>query len=151
MNKWNFTAKKSKTVDYFSCANLKKKKINTILWLLWIFFLTLKWSRGIPMYRKISFRVSVQKRRTSLRCRFLTLTCLPSCIFWHVFEKTNKNKNKNHATRCAVIALGSLCTPRWPPTGRHSTKIIYNFPRDLWPSEAIHKRGSMILSYINTN
>ena len=83
------------------------------------FPLTLKWSRGVPMDSKISFCASARKRRVSWRWRFLTFTCLPPRIFWHVFEK-------NRAARCAAIALGSLWTPRWPPTGRHSTKIIFH-------------------------
>ena len=68
---------------------------------------------------KISFCGSARKRRISWHLRFLTFTCLPPRNFWHVFEK-------NGAGRCAAIALGSLWTPRWPPTGRHSTKIIFH-------------------------
>ena len=75
--------------------------------------ITPKWSRGVPMDPKISFRAPGPKRRISWRCRFLTFTWLPPRIFWHVFEK-------NCAARCAAIVLGSLWTPpRWPPTGRH--------------------------------
>ena len=76
---------------------------------------------------KISFRALVRKCRISWCRRFLTFTCLPPRIFWHVFEK-------NHAARCAAIALGSLWTPRWPPTGRQSTKIIFHIhvTFDFW-------------------
>ena len=39
----------------------------------------------------------------------------------------------NRAVRCAAIALRSY-GPRWPPTGRHSTKIIFHIQVtfDLW-------------------
>ena len=50
-------------------------------------FLTLKWSRRVPMDPKISFRADARKRKVSWRCRFLTFTCLPPRIFWHVFGK----------------------------------------------------------------
>ena len=65
-------------------------------WRLWAYLykhllicivLTLKWSRGVPMEPKISFRASEQKCRISWRRSFLSFTCLPPCIFWHVFEK----------------------------------------------------------------
>ena len=107
--------------------------------------LTQKWSRGVPMDRKISFRASARKRRISWRCRFLTFTCLPPHIFWHVFEK-------NHAAHCAAIALGSL----WTPVDHQQDALDKNnFPhtRDLWPLNlvAIHKYGLMILSHLNTN
>ena len=37
-------------------------------------------------------------------------------------------------SRYAAIAVGSLRTPRWPPTERHSTKIIFHIHVifDLW-------------------
>ena len=52
---------------------------------------------------------------------------LEMITFGHVFEE-------NRAARCMAIALGSLWTPRWPPKGRHSTKIIFHVhvTFDLW-------------------
>ena len=112
--------------DRHNCTNPEVPSSFNILFLITA-FLTLKWSRGVPMDPKISFGASARKRIISWRRRFLTFTCLPPRISWHVFEK-------NRATRCAAIALGSLWTPRWPPTGRHSTKIIFHthVTFDLW-------------------
>ena len=37
---------------------------------------------------KIRFRASAQETQNiSCRCRFLTFSCLPPRIFWHVFKK----------------------------------------------------------------
>ena len=79
-------------------------------------YLTLKWSRGIPMDPKISFRAWVQKHRISWRCLFLT--CLPPRIFWHVFEKYC-------VARCTAIALGSLWTPLPVDHQQHSAMIFH--------------------------
>ena len=82
---------------------------------------------GFPMNLKISFRGSTRKHRISCRCRFLTFTCLPPCIFWHVFEK-------NRAARCSAIALGFIWTLLLTTYGKHLTKIIFHIYMtfDLW-------------------
>ena len=59
-------------------------------------FLTLKWSRGVPMDPKISFLGSAWKRRISWRRCFLTFTCLPPRIFWHVFEKKSCSASRGN-------------------------------------------------------
>ena len=71
-------------------------------------------TRGVPIDPKISFCTLAQKSRISYCCCLLTFASLPPCIFWHVFEKI--------VLRCTAIALWSLWTPCWPPTGGHLTK-----------------------------
>ena len=77
------------------------------------FLLTLKWSRGVPMDPKTP---------PFLDFYMLITPHLLVCVW------------KNRSERCAAIALGSLWTPSWPPTGRHSTKIIFHIhvTFDLW-------------------
>ena len=44
----------------------------------------------------------------------------PACFAICLKKKKKKKKKKKRAARCSTIALGSLWTPRWPPTGQHS-------------------------------
>ena len=86
----------------------------------WIF----KWSRGSLWTLK--WRAKTQD---SLMLPFLdfyvlyTTPLLLACVW-----------KKNRAACCVAITLWSLWNPRWPPTGRHSTKLIFyiHVTFDLW-------------------
>ena len=101
---------------------------------------------GVPLDSKISFWASAQKRRISWHCCFLTLTCLPPRIFWHVFEKKKKMR-RALCSNCVRVTMDHPLTTN----GTRLDKTNFPHTRDLWPLVAMHKGGLMILSHINAN
>ena len=83
--------------------------------------LTLKWWWwwGVPMDPKISFRVLARKRKISWRCPFLTLYANHPAFLACVWKKKIAPRVRGNCVRVTM-------DPRWPPTGRHSTKIIFH-------------------------
>ena len=110
---------KSLLRDNYSRCYLREMKIISLDWIVLLRrFLTLKWSRGVPMDPKISFRLSAQKTQNILTPLFPDSYMLITRIFWHVFEKKSCRVLRGNCVRVPM-------DPRWPPTGLHLTKIIF--------------------------
>ena len=86
---------------------------------------------------KISFRASAWKCKIFWCCRFLTFTCFPPRIFWHVFEKKSHPRLGGN---CVRILMDPLLTTN----GTALDKINFPHTHDFWPLVAIHKCGLMI-------
>ena len=92
-----------------------------------LLLLTLKWSRGGSLWTLKSVFAHQHENAEYPDAAVSRLL--------HAYHPASSGMClKKFAPRCAAIALGSLWTPHWPPTGRHSTKIIFHIhvTFDLW-------------------